>query len=274
MATPDDLLQAKQVLSARYLGAGLRSGVIGMRASLSVNAALAAGPTVHAVGIGHKIVDGKETPTKAVRLFVVQKMAISLLPPRDLLPKELEGIPVDVIESPPAYLLKPRAKKPAKAAKAKAAAAAEPPCTTKRKERQRPAVAGISAAHYSITAGTLAYFCRSKRQGDDPNQVHVLSNNHVFADVNKAHIGDALYQPGPADGGVNTDHFANLHRFVTIKLGSIGSNRVDAAIGKLLPGIEYRAEMCTIGKVNGTTRAVEDMLVRKHGRTTGYTEAK
>ena len=101
MATSDDLLQAKQVLSARYLGAGLRSGVVGLRASLSVNAALAAGPTVHAVGIGHKMVDDKETSEKAVRLFVVQKFALSLLPPRDLLPKTIDGIPVDVMRLRP-----------------------------------------------------------------------------------------------------------------------------------------------------------------------------
>jgi hypothetical protein len=160
MATADDLLQAKQALSARYLGAGLRSGVVGMRASLSVNAALAAGPTVHAVGIGQKVVNDKEASTKAVRLFVVQKMASSLLPPRDLLPKTIDGIPVDIIESPPAYLLKPRAKKPAKPAKAakpraRAAVAAEAVCTAKRQERQRPVVAGISTAHHSVTAGTL-----------------------------------------------------------------------------------------------------------------------
>jgi hypothetical protein len=272
MAVSDDLLQAKQVLSSRYLGAALRSGVVGMRASLSVNAALAAGPTVHAVGVGYKIVDDKETATKAVRLFVVQKIAVSLLPPRDLLPKTIDGIPVDVIESPPAFIVKPRAKK---AAKPKVrAAAADPACTTKRKERQRPVVAGISTAHYNVTAGTLAYFCRSKRQGDDPNQVHVLSNNHVFADVNKAHIGDALYQPGPADGGESAHHFANLHRFVEIKLGSNGSNRVDAAIGRLLPGIEHRPEVCSIGKVAGTAKAVQNMRVRKHGRTTGYTEGE
>jgi hypothetical protein len=234
MATMEELLQAKDVLSARYLAAGLRSGVVGMRASLSVSAALAGGPKVHAVGVGRKIVDDQVTETKAVRLYVIQKLVRSLLPPRDLLPKTIDGIPVDVIESPPAFALKPKAKKAARVAKAARAAAVGPAiCSTNRKKRQRPVVAGISAAHYGVTAGTIACFCRSRRAGDDASQVYALSNNHVFADVNKAHIGDDLYQPGPADGGVPADHFADLHRFVPIKLGAGNSNRVDAAIGKL-----------------------------------------
>lgn len=275
MTTMDDLLQAKDVLSARYLAAGMRSGVVGMRASLSVSAALSDGPKVHAVGIGRKIVDDKATETRAVRLYVVQKLASSLLPPRDLLPKTVDGIPVDVIESPPAFVSKPRAKRAGRAAKtpkAAVAGAAEAPCTANRKKRQRPLVAGTSAAHYDVTAGTIAYFCRSKRAGEDASQIHILSNNHVFADVNKAHIGDDLYQPGPADGGVPTDHFADLHRFVAIKLGEGNSNRVDCAIGALRAGIEYVPEVCTIGRISGTAKAVGDMRVRKHGRTTGYTE--
>jgi hypothetical protein len=99
--------------------------------------------------------------------------------------------------------------------------------------------AGISAAHVDVTTGTISYFCRSTRQGDDLAKVYVLSNNYVFADVNDAAIGDELYQPAPADGGIGSDHFADLYRFVELKLGGILSNRVDAAIGELLPRVEY-----------------------------------
>ena len=59
---------------------------------------------------------------------------------------------------------------------------------------------------------------------------------------------------------------------LTCTLDGIQSNRVDAAIGQLLPGVEYKAEVCHIGKIEGIETAVEDMEVRKHGRTTGYTE--
>jgi hypothetical protein len=99
-----------------------------------------------------------------------------------------------------------------------------------------------------------------------------MSNNHVFANVNQSQIGDALYQPGPADGGTADDHFARLHRFVTMRLGGTEPNRVDAAIGELASDVEIRSEVCQIGKVKGIGEAVEDMEVCKHGRTTSYTE--
>src|SRR6185436_12807733 len=113
---------------------------------------------------------------------------------------------------------------------------------------------------------------RSTRAGDDPDAVYVLSNNHVFADVNKAQIGDDLFQPGPVDGGTNADRFAVLHRFVPIQLGGQQPNRVDAAIGELLEQVQVDRQICTIGHLSGTATAHENMKVCKHGRTTGYTE--
>jgi len=263
----EDLKNVKQTLSGRLLRAGLRGGVVGMVPRLSVHSAVAAaGRNVHAVGLGRKIVEGAETQERCVRVYVVQKLPLSLLSPRDKIEESIDGIPTDVIESPPAFALK----------KKKIAAAAtreqRETCTEKKRKRQRPILGGISTAHFDITAGTLSCFCRSTKHGDDPSKVYALSNNHVYADVNRAAIGDDLYQPGPADGGTGNDHFADLHRFVSIKLGGGVPNRVDAAIGELLPQVEYLPEVCTIGRISAVGRAEEDMVVRKHGRTTGYTE--
>lgn len=272
------LLEAKQTLSARLLRAGLRGGVVGMRRTFRVDAAVVTtGQNVHAVGIGPKVVNGQRTDVTCVRLYVVQKIAPSLLPPRDRLPEEIDGVPTDVIESSPAFLSASRARKRSskktgsKKAKTDEELAAQS-CTDNRRKRQRPIVAGISAAHRDVTAGTISYFCRSTRHGDDPAKVYVMSNNHVFADVNQAHAGDNLLQPGPADGGISSDHFAELHRFVEIHLGGTNPNRVDAAIGELLPGTDFKLEVCGIGKITGTERAGEGTKVHKHGRTTGYTE--
>jgi hypothetical protein len=268
MPSFEDVLQAKQVLSSRLLRAGFRGGVVGRSAGLSVSAVIAkAGQSVHAVGVGKKVVEGKVAADWCVRLYVVQKLAPSLLPPRDRLPTETDGIPTDVIESPPAFVTGK------KSLKAGSGVPAVPPvCSQQRQTRQRPVVAGISTAHYQVTAGTLAYFCRSVRHGDDPTRVYALSNNHVFANLNQAQAGDPLYQPGPADGGTDKDHFANLHRFRKVQLGGLEPNRVDAAIGELLPAITYKEEVCSIGKITGTDQAAESLAVRKHGRTTGYTE--
>jgi hypothetical protein len=260
MAIPTDVLLAKQALSDRLLQAGLRGDVVAAARTFRVDEVVAsARRNVHAVGVGHKIVDGKTTETASVRIYVTQKVAPSLLPPRDRLPETIDGIPTDVIESLPAFL------------------APERPfemdsCTNDRKKRQRAVGAGISAAHLDVTAGTISCFCRSTRHGDDPSKVYVMSNNHVFANVNQSQIGDALYQPGPADGGTADDHFAKLHRFAPMKLGGTQPNRVDAAIGELSSEVEFRAEVCQIGKIKGIGVAVEEMRVCKHGRTTGYTE--
>ena len=247
---------------------------------LTVAAAVAsAGQNVHAVGIGQKVTDGKITSSQAIRIYVTQKIALSLLPQRDQLPQTVDGIPTDVIEAPPALAAKPsvrrravKAAAPSQSAAGASAAAASPACTDQRQARQRPVIAGISTAHHDVTAGTLGYFCRSTRHGDDPSQVCVLSNNHIYSNLNRAVVGDPLYQPGPIDGGVVADHFADFLRTVILQLDGTTPNRVDAALGSLLPNIPFDAQVCSIGKITGTTRATENMGVRKHGRTTGYAE--
>ena len=64
---------------------------------------------------------------------------------------------------------------------------------------------------------------------------------------------------------------AELSRFVTINLNG-APNKVDAAIAELGIDIEWKANLCMIGRIVGTERGEEGMEVRKHGRTTGYTE--
>jgi hypothetical protein len=242
-----------------------------MVASVRVARAIAtAGQNVHAVGVGRKVVEGHPTTEMCVRVYVAQKIAESLLPPIYRVPPSVNGIPTDVIESPPAFILARRARRP----KAKPVAAARLACSTNRRKKQRPVVAGISTGHFNITAGTLGYFCRSTRSGDNPDDVFALSNNHVYADVNHAQAGDDLYQPGPADGGTAVDTFANLNRWVTVHLGGSTPNRVDAAIGRVGPDVPRQVEVCSIGAITGTARASEGTQIRKHGRTSGYTEGE
>lgn len=279
MASKEDILQAKEVLSARLLSLGARSGVMSRHYTTRMREAVAdVSSNVHAVGVGRKVVSGEPTGDLAVKIYVIQKLASSAIPPRDLLPAQLEGIPCDVIESPPAFIL-PRRKPSVRAAPAPAGRSEdEPPtasavtCSDERRERQRPFVAGISVAHRAVTAGTIGYFCRSTRAGDNPDDIFILSNNHVLANVNQASIGDEVLQPGPADGGSLTDQIAVLHRFERIRLGGDVPNRVDAAIARVLPTAEHQISICSIGAVTGTERGVEEMRVRKHGRTTGLTE--
>jgi hypothetical protein len=278
MHSKEEIIQAKEILSARLLSAGVRSNVMARRFSKSMRDVVAnISSNVHAVGVGRKTVNGVPTEDLAVKIYVVQKVAESAIPPRDLLPETLDGIPCDVIETPPAFIQP--VKKRTKATSAKKGAAAAAPvnaaaasCTNNRQKRQRPVVAGISVAHRDVTAGTIGYFCRSTRAGDNPNDVFLLSNNHVLADVNQGVEGDEVLQPGPLDGGTAADLIAHLQRFVRLRLGGDAPNRVDAAIARLNGNGVPDLSMCSIGSVTGTDRGVEDMKVRKHGRTTGLTD--
>lgn len=122
MPLSPDLIQAKQVLSARLLTAGLRGGTLWRSPMLTVAAAVAsAGRNVHAVGIGAKITNGQETSTSCIRIYVTQKIALSLLPQRDQLPEKIDGVPTDVIEAPPAIAALPRGRKNKKVVRSAAA---------------------------------------------------------------------------------------------------------------------------------------------------------
>ncbi len=268
MPTSNDLLAAKSFLRNQLLQLGIGGSVVSRRATISVSSAVvSAGRNVHAMGIGNKISAGNESSEKCVRIYVVQKLPLSLLSPRDVIPETIDGVLTDVIEAEPAFAFTTQKKTAAKATTQNAI-----DCSQQRKQRQRPIIGGISSGHRDITAGTLGCFCRSTNVSDDPSAVFIISNNHVYANVNAALVGDPLYQPGPTDGGSLSDYFAKLHRFVPIKMGGTQANRVDAAIGSILPSIDHRAEICQIGAISGTIAAQEDMEIRKHGRTTGYTE--
>ena len=51
------------------------------------------------VAIGYKHVDGKKTNQLCIICYVIDKKLESALEEHDIIPKEIEGVPVDVIES-------------------------------------------------------------------------------------------------------------------------------------------------------------------------------
>ena len=98
---------------------------------------------------------------------------------------------------------------------------------------------------------------------------YILSNNHVLADENQLPIGSAIFQPGLLDGGHNPqDKIAELSKFIRLKSGV--ANKVDCAIGKLIPQNIAIRDILYIGPPQGTAVAAIDMIVHKFGRTTGY----
>jgi hypothetical protein len=254
MSLSPDLLEAKRLASSLFLQPALIAAATDGRSGVGVHE-VGHSPmaSVHAVGAGRKVVGGVPAQDRVVRIYVRKKLPLSRLSRAERIPSRIDGLPTDVIESSPAVIQQ------------------TPILAGGGQGRRRPVVAGVSTGHFNVTAGTLACFCRSMRS-DDPPGVYVLSNNHIFADVNRGSTGDPLRQPSPQDGGGDEDKIAELHRFVKIALGGGSENRVDAAIGRLLPGVAHENQILEIGSHTGTERAVEDMVVRKHGRTTGYTE--
>ena len=136
--------------------------------------------------------------------------------------------------------------------------------------RVRPLRPGLSVAHRSVTAGTLGGFVRT------PTGTAMLSNNHVLAASDAAAPGDAVLQPGPADGGGSDDRVATLTGFVPFRAD--GPNTVDAALALLDEGVDAAPGDLVggplIGPIPGSLDIDPDEAVEKVGRTTGYTSGR
>jgi len=242
-------------------------------------AKLFARANVVGIAVGRKVVGGQETDRPCVVVFVDRKVPEAELRRRDIVPKDLDGVPTDVVET----------------GRFQALGLVEPTGLS-RTARVRPAPGGVSIGHVRITAGTLGVLAR-RRDGTPV----LLSNNHVLANGNEARAGDPILQPGPADGGRPEDALARLTAFVPIRfderhlgpfarlveralgpllarmglglrrLPSGEANLVDAAIATPLSRDLVDEEILEIGRVAGATEAEIGMRVRKSGRTTGLT---
>ena len=232
------------------------------------------------VGIGKKIVGGKQTDQECITVMVSQKLPLRALSKDDVVSREIEGIITDVVEVGTLRAF------------------------AERTDRWRPAPGGVSIGHYKITAGTLGAVVKDTRTG---NRV-ILSNNHVLANSNDATQGDEILQPGPHDGGDSTENvIAKLDRFVPIKYGtapadcgvaklvadlcnflarlfgsshrlrairtSAETNRVDAALALPLSDDLVLDEVLEIGQIADWTEDIQiGTVVKKSGRTTELTE--
>ena len=137
-------------------------------------------------------------------------------------------------------------------------------------ERVRPLRPGLSLAHLSVSAGTLGGFVRTA------SGVRILSNNHVLAATDGATAGDAVLQPGPADGGAAADRVGALT--AVERLGATAPNLVDAAVATLDSGVEVAPGDLPGGpllaSVPGSPDIDPEELVEKVGRTTGHTRGR
>lgn len=215
---------------------------------------------IHAVGIGML---GGSSEQYCIQVFVADSnrelWAGSGAAP---LPGNYRGIPLVLIEMPAAGFL----------------SAPGLPI----RERQEVIIGGISGANSNLTgqSGTIGYFCTRKNRFSRAKETHLLSNSHVFADLQKATVdeGDLIMQPSPGEPGSNRPIGA-LVNFSALKFeGDVNEpNHIDAAIAKLWTSHQHKPLLPFIGAVNGYV-AKKDISVgepaRKFGRTTGYTEGR
>ena len=232
-------------------------------------------PNVVGAGLGYKYTNNEFTGKTALVVMVSQKKPVFALSKDEMIPREFSSFVTDVLEVGDIRAL-PTGK-------------------------WRPAPPGVSIGHYKISAGTLGAIVKDKETGEK----FILSNNHVMANSNDAEIGDAILQPGPADGGNMDNQIASLHKFIPITFDGIPScpfasgtsnvlnwiaerlgsshrlqaiqimqegNLVDCALASPLNYDLITEEILGIGPVNGTILASLGMPVTKSGRTTGVTK--
>lgn len=202
------------------------------------------------IGIGEKIVEGMPVGILAVKFLVRRKYPKYELEREDLLPVNIDGLPVDIEEVGTFRRL------------------GGIPIPNPR-QGLRPAQPGCSIGFHEPgqsfkMAGTLGAIVRKE------DRYFILSNNHVLADEDNLQAGAAIYQPGILDNGdVGRDRIASLSD--TVRLDLRNFNVVDAAIAELDDNGMASSEILYIGNSAGPGNARRGMIVHKFGRTTAYT---
>lgn len=232
---------------------------------------------VVATGVGFKVAGDQSTTEPAVIVSVVKKLPTAQLAESAMVPKTINGIKTDVIETGQIVAFQ------------------------QQQQKMRPARPGISIGHYQITAGTFG--CLVQKNG----QVFILSNNHVLANTNAAQVGDAIWQPGKYDGGSSADQIGTLEQYIpigfpgdptptptpqpggcsplasimklinpvgstpTVQINAPGNNTVDCAIARPTSPDLVTPDILNIGVPVGVGTATLGTQLQKMGRTTGYT---
>jgi len=243
-------------------------------------------------GRGYKITKGKQTKKMARIIFVKEKLPKAKLKKEEIIPKKIGKEITDVIEVGNVVALSKMKKK-----------------IVDRKDRHRPSPCGVSIGHEDTTAGTQGAIVLANYENTeydwlpcDTNPIitwivktftncelmkkimipkegivrMILSNNHVLANECMENepipVGDLILQPGPYDGGnPKDDAIGELYDAVPLKKSN---NTVDAALAMPFSQADISDHILDIGLVAGTATAKVGEVIKKSGRTTGFTEAK
>jgi hypothetical protein len=246
--TLNRVIKIKRELSSHYLRPGFSS-------------------RIHAVGVG--VLD--QSRQYCIQIFINdENEELWTGAGAETLPASYRDVPIVPIGMRPAAFLG-----------GEAAAAAHPGYENGIRERRDVLVGGISGANANLAgqSGTIGYFCTVKSKWRRRKEVHLLSNSHVFADLEKGRVDehDLIMQPSPGEPGSNRA-VGMLVDYTLLEFDDLAKeNHVDAAIAKLWNAHPHDSVIPFVGGVTGYVRKKDVELgeaVRKFGRTTGYSEGR
>lgn len=232
-------------------------------------------PNVTGTAVGPKQKNGEGmTDELSVIVFVSEKVDEADLDDDDVIPKEVEidgqTYKTDVQYFGEAELL--AAMSETAPMGREAADAAEPasiPDSLSRREKWRPASAGVSVGHPQVTAGTLGTPPLKNSSG----KLVFLTNSHVAAVSGQATVGDAIMQPGRVDGGqLPRDEIGTLLEFSSFETTTV--NTTDSALVEITPDHLDEDIFELQGDLRGWEAAVAGRTYVKSGRTTGVTRGR
>jgi hypothetical protein len=298
MATYEQALRAlpgfrNDLLRRRQLESSSADSSFGFSAQGAFGAMATPLTNVHATGVGLRSRGGIYDPTdNVIKVFVFEKVDTT----SDAIPKsddagvgiDVEYMPIQVVrakkKAPSATRRRARpagAQRAAATAAVPEAATAQAAAATPQRDHRRPVQAGVSISPLDANfVGTLG--CFLLRRQVDAEELFVLSNNHVLANVDQLPVGTRIVQPGPEVPPFLTrpdDVFARLHTAIPLQFPGGPDrppvlNQFDAAIASVTDGtLIERGRMFGIPQYDPSKvlPAVPGMRVMKMGRTTGLT---
>ena len=159
--------------------------------------------------------EGVTLDVDSIKIYVQKKVPVRDLPEDAVIPKEINGIPTDIVEIGEVVALG----------------------TNPQREKIRPLVAGTSVGNRTITAGTIGWWFQKYGKTYLGSNAHVLSEspkNDPFTGVRD------VVQPGRADGGLVPDDKIGIyewHQKIYPLAGVTPGCPVTRGIEKLLNGI-------------------------------------
>jgi hypothetical protein len=250
MPTTDELIHALDLLTLSVTAHRVRGLDTELRDAIDHARPWVAGPNVVGSGVAPRVTQGKHEEEIALKVYVTRKLPRTLLPQEQLVPEtvELPGIdgliPTDVEAIGIQQLQSLSA-------------------------RVRPLQPAYSIGLPGVETGTLGCVVAER---SDPLTPLLLSNSHVLAQSGLARQGARIVQPGPEDGGAESDQIGALHKSVVFDFAPGFNNLCDAALAIPDDRSNVLAEIPLVGMPKpGAPPVAPGTLVQKSGRTTGHT---